>query len=779
MKYQYDKRIVKIIAELGVLPVYLLHNQKDDSKYALLNGTKNNFCIDFNNEFDKDIYRSFAWSANINNFLSINGNDALLFSSNKRDPEKIKYDIIINNLPKFHEYLTKREGNKEDSIIPFVLKIYRKMRNLLRETSGNEALRAFLYLLSNVETDNVILNEWGLPIESTNVVKNINYTIWEELIDELRNGVVYENLKPDISLILRHTAGQLFEEANYIAQFGQQLDLFPTEFISYDYNPKQVGAYFTPSHISRSIVQESFHFNQDIPQHVKIFDPACGAGEFLVESLRQLKVKGYTGTVEIIGWDIAQTALDMAKYTLTFEKREWGDRLDISRLELKNSLTGQWPQNIDYIFMNPPFISWEQMDGETREYVKAIIGEKGGRPNLAAVFYYLANESLSNNGVLGCLIPSSILNSDSHKEIRNVTKERLFPKLIGRLGNYIFENAFVDACLIVASRKNQDENTKILWTQNIDDASSKALRELRKQNISKEAFTDQKDFSIYSVPTKEVLNEESWMPISYQAAKNRTLLNIKMLKNRLVKTENLFDVKQGARTGLNKVFIISSATYESFSKKEQKYFRPSIDSSSLRNGLLIKSNYIFFPYSEGLEEIETEVDLAKYVPTYYKLILKPNEKNLKKRKIDHVKWWVLTRDRSWQRSMQPKLVSTEFGKAGNFGFDKVGEYVVERGSAWFLLDKETLPQEFYYAYLAIFNSEKMNTLLNIYSRQLAGGSWYSLDAKNVGKIPLPNFEHKSNKEFLPILIDFGLNMINQETYNREILDQVISEIYGF
>lgn len=242
MKQQCDDRIAKIIAELGVLPVYLLHNQSDNSKYALLNGNKNNFCIDFNNEFDKDTYRSLAWSANINNFLAVKGQDAFLFSSNRKDAEKIKYDLVINNLPKFHEYLTKRDGNKEDSIIPFILRIYRKMRNLLRETSGNEALRAFLYLLSNVETNNVIVNEWGLPTESAAIVQSINNSVWEELISELRNGMIYDNLKPNISLILRHTAGQLFEEANYIAQFGQQLDLFPTEFISYDYNPKQVGA---------------------------------------------------------------------------------------------------------------------------------------------------------------------------------------------------------------------------------------------------------------------------------------------------------------------------------------------------------------------------------------------------------------------------------------------------------------------------------------------------------------------------------------------------------
>jgi len=36
---------------------------------------------------------------------------------------------------------------------------------------------------------------------------------------------------------------------------------------------------------------------------LKIFDPACGSSEFLIEALKQLKENKYNGEIKVIGWD--------------------------------------------------------------------------------------------------------------------------------------------------------------------------------------------------------------------------------------------------------------------------------------------------------------------------------------------------------------------------------------------------------------------------------------------------------------------------------------------
>ena len=61
---------------------------------------------------------------------------------------------------------------------------------------------------------------------------------------------------------------------------------------------------------------------------------------------------------------------------------------------------------------------------------------------------------------------------------------------------------------------------------------------------------------------------------------------------------------------------------------------------------------------------------------------------------------------------------------------------MERGYAW--IPKKKFETDDYYFYLAVFSSSIFDTLLSIYSKQLAGGNWYDLGAKYTSDIPLPD-----------------------------------------
>lgn len=41
----------------------------------------------------------------MNNFISIDGNKLYLHSINRKQPEEIPYNIVVDNLPKFYDYL--------------------------------------------------------------------------------------------------------------------------------------------------------------------------------------------------------------------------------------------------------------------------------------------------------------------------------------------------------------------------------------------------------------------------------------------------------------------------------------------------------------------------------------------------------------------------------------------------------------------------------------------------------------------------------------------------
>ena len=75
-------------------------------------------------------------------------------------------------------------------------------------------------------------------------------------------------------------------------------NLLPIEFISRLYErfvtsvtgkQKSTGAYYTPPHLARLLIDELLPFNKSIDfENFKILDPSCGSGIFLVLAYKRL-----------------------------------------------------------------------------------------------------------------------------------------------------------------------------------------------------------------------------------------------------------------------------------------------------------------------------------------------------------------------------------------------------------------------------------------------------------------------------------------------------------
>ncbi len=57
---------------------------------------------------------------------------------------------------------------------------------------------------------------------------------------------------------------------------------------------------------------------------------------------------------------------------------------------------------------------------------------KKTRPNQATAFFYKASQSLSNNGVIGCVLPTSIFYSEIYSDLRNKIGEELNFKVLAK-----------------------------------------------------------------------------------------------------------------------------------------------------------------------------------------------------------------------------------------------------------------------------------------------------------------------------------------------------------
>jgi len=768
-------------SSLGLLPIKLFSNINEHENYIMLNGGDGDFCLQLQeNENRPDYFYSKSWSSNTKNFISTQGDNINLYNWKKNQVEEIKKDFVQANYEKFYNYLLQNSFKTESDVVPFILNIYRKLRHFTQEEDeGVNALnllfRMFACHEDGVDLQNIDFPKWGmndndLPQDSFN-----------RYYEEFANGIGF--LKPDVELIIRHSSGPLFQETQKEALFfNNNEDLFG--MLSGKYTTKRktfTSSHYTPAFIARSIVEIAISkINLVEKKTLKILDPACGTSNFLMEVLKQLKSKNYDGIVTVIGWDTSLSAMETSNFLLHYERRDWQDKLHFQLEVVEDSLNKDWDDDYDLILMNPPYVSWELMNRNMQDSTRATLGDVfEKRPNQASAFLYKCINSLAADGVLGCVIPATLLTLDSYNRMRKDVNDKISFSFIGKLGNYIFDNALTDVTVLIGQRPRINESPTILWTKNEKGIATDALREYRKFKTANIPFLNKSDYSIYK-PQKFPNNEESWKPLSY--VENEQIRKIESLVSSggLTRIKDVFNVKQGIRTGYNNIFKISKALYlEYIPDSEKIYFRPVIDNDSIKNNRISTINYVWYPYDSDGMMIKSEDELSQKANFFFNEVLLPNKTILSKR-AGISEWWGLTRPRNWQFEYNTRLVSTEFGNSKSFAFDEKGSYVIERGNAW-IPKKEFKNKNDYYFYLALFSSPFFDKLLSIYSKQLAGGKWYDLGKKYSNEIPIPILtENFKNSNIYEKLSSIGNRIQSDDFVDFQIIDVYLKkDIYLF
>lgn len=756
---------------LGLLPINL-NPIMDNSNYVMLNGGYGDFCLQTINEnSDIDNYFSKSWSSNTKNFLVLDNDNIKIYNWSKNKPEIISKELVLNNFDKFYNYLLSKSFKSSKDVVPYIIDIFRQFRNLTQErTEPVEALNLLFILLSSLEddVDDFDFGKWN--INNTIIPNNFNF-----YTENIKTGI--SNIKPELDLIIRHSAGTLFQEAQKeVLFFNPQRDLFGGISNSLDTKKELYSSiHYTPPFLSRTIVENALRQLDLTTEKIKIFDPSCGSSEFLIEALKQLKQLDYNGNIQIVGWDSSETAINTSNFLLKYEKRTiWKDKLSFTIKLVEDSLKEGWENDYNLILMNPPFVSWELLKKkDSKDAVREVLGANfNGKPNQASAFFYKAITQLDENGVIGCVIPSSLLSLDSYKKLRNDIYGNIEVKLLGKLGNFVFEDALTDVSIIIGQKPKTNQVPTLLWTRNEKGIAQNALRDLRKLIYSNETTVDNPDYSIYNPIVFPILNE-NWKPISLE--NNNLFKNIERFvrEDKLVRIDKIFFVKQGVRTGNNNVFKISKRKFIELPASEQRYFRASIDNESIKNGELYINNYIWYPYDENELLIKSENQFQENVPTYFNSIIQHKESLSNRARKDINSWWILSEHRAWLRKRSPRLISSEFGRSDSFAFDKNGEFVVERGNAW--IPKKDFKNDFYYFYLALFSSSFFNKLLSVYSKQLAGGKWYDLGKKHTKDIPIPNIHALEVRESIGYIkmVEIGKGLSNGTTSLKTILDEIL------
>jgi adenine-specific DNA-methyltransferase len=773
---------------LGLFPVPLHSDFDDSGPFVLLNGFKGSFCLALENEHASDSVRSIAWSSNVGHYVAL-GEESVEVRRWDRPGSVEKYErqSVADQLEAFHEYLERDSPDSSSSVVSHGIRIFRGLRTALGPTvSGGGALKAFLFLLAcasrGESREDVDPSRWSLDSEAAEHVLSLSDPDWKSLLLALREGRPLERLAVNVDLLLRHASGLLFQEAHFEALLpsGRQLnfEFSMPEPAKLSASASGIGLHFTPPVLARTLVEEALaELSLSEMPCISIFDPACGSGEFLREALRQLRLLQYQGRIELRGWDISEAACSMARFGLAWDNITDGSALlDIQNLDSLDS-AHSWPAGLSLILMNPPFVSWEGMTGDQRAQVKRILGaDFHQKPDLAAAFLAKSSQTLAPGGVLATILPASFFGAAATSKLRAELGVRLSAKLIARLGSHtLFQSALIDPGLYIAKAEDRLEPAPLsIWSDFRSHSTSAVLRSLRKarQLVGESVYPVVADgFSIYRQPGLGK-DAKSWAPRPYQQ------LRLFQRLSHFPRARDLFEIRQGARTGLKKAFVISCEDWERLPVREQEFFRPGVLNESLREGTLSKNTYVFFPY--GTYEIPDEATLRKKLKTYVRTFLGPYREELAVRASISDRWWELTRHRNWQIEAKPKLVSSYFGDRGSFAWDSSGEFVVVQGFGWLPRPscfKRPFLRKLALAYLAILNSRLFSHLLAATSNNVAGGQW-DLSPRFVGEMPMPCIT--DDLELVTALAKFGTRIHEGglSDLSGDAYDDAVRSAYG-
>ena len=193
----------------GVYPINVKANTP--SQYALLTGGVGDFCLDVSPELDKRNFDRIAWSLNTKNYIAVGNDDVKIYNWLKDGVESIEKRYVENNIDKFYKYILSSSYATVNDVIPFIISLFRKMRNLTHEDRAPlEALNYLYILLLSLSYDDVNT----IDFESYGISRVQLPEGFDLFIDDVRSGV--KQIKPDLDIILRHCSGPIFQEAHRI-----------------------------------------------------------------------------------------------------------------------------------------------------------------------------------------------------------------------------------------------------------------------------------------------------------------------------------------------------------------------------------------------------------------------------------------------------------------------------------------------------------------------------------------------------------------------------------
>lgn len=801
---------------LGLVSVPLFGSNESapvGSHHVLSDGGFGSFALSISSEsiWKERVCADWSWSCNLPHHVTITDHEVAVVRWDKLNAELFTRQSVERQVSTFYSYLASDRVESNKRVVDCMLNLYRSIRSLVVNAGieDERSVDAFLAFLSRASVRALGVDRNPLEMllgdaVDEDILKSLSQSGLEALFDEIFDREMSEfalSLVP--SLAIRHAGSEIFQEAHFELLRAPAPDLFGRVGPAEVGTVTRSGAHFTPPALARTVVEQTLSQVADLGsrERIVVLDPACGSAAFLHEALRALRRKGYSGQIVLAGRDISRAAVTMAKFVLANAVADWqplgGCEIQV---ECGDSLSDELP-SADIVLMNPPFVSWIALTAEQRLQMELVLETSlAGRGDYSMAFVSRALDAVRCGGALGTLLPGSLLTLQGATGWRKSVLKKAELRFIASLGDYgLFRYAQVQVSAAVFAKSGTAQqlsgNVVALISGGRGEVTGAALRNLRRVGSTRFGERHDNGWELFEAPSGAFRDRPSWRLISPSM---ETALQRLTQSGRVAPIEDLFVVRQGVRTGMKSVFLITTAELERLPERERKWFRPASVNDSIRDGTVRSKHYVFYPYNDGGLTIKDEDALERALPVYSQLYLQPNRRRLAERasivRDRRLDWWGLSWRRNWALDPKPRIISKYFGGPGSFAVDFDAMYVVVQGFAWLprWADNASHDQspastfglgmsDILAAYAAILNSEVVARLLSAYSQHVAGGQ-YDLSWRFVKNLPVPNViallsdERASN--VVLALADTIRRQGSAEPLRRHHSERLVSELYG-
>lgn len=222
------------------------------------------------------------------------------------------------------------------------------------------------------------------------------------------------------------------------------------------------GAFYTPPKIVDYITKKCLEQYKSV-QGLKIIDPACGCGSFLLSIYYYLFDKGIKPQDiikdYIYGVDIDPIPVEISKLILTLASGFYPEHIYCNDALEKETMPIE-PNSFDVVIGNPPYLNIERIEKDKKTYYLKHFKSAIRRFDLYIIFIEQAIERLlKDDGVLGYIIPDKILTQSYAKNIREIILNRCaISEIVEIKYNGLFKGANVTPIILICKKPFVNDN---------------------------------------------------------------------------------------------------------------------------------------------------------------------------------------------------------------------------------------------------------------------------------------------------------------------------------